>query len=137
MNAAEIMTENVTTVEESTTIGEAFQLMEEQEIRHLPVVRGQEVVGMLSDRDLRALGLSLVTDIEGMDRLQARFAGKVTDLMSSNVLTVDPETDVQEIVDLMLEEKISAVPVVDEDTGRLAGIVSYVDVLRAVRNIID
>ena len=137
MNAAEIMTENVTTIEESTTIGEALQIMEEQDIRHLPVVRGEEVIGMLSDRDLRALGISLVTDVEGMDRLQARFRGKVTDLMSSNVITVDPETDVQEIVDVMLEEKISAVPVVDEDTGRLVGIVSYVDVLRAVRNIID
>jgi acetoin utilization protein AcuB len=100
-------------------------------------VRGEEVIGMLSDRDLRALGISLVTDVEGMDRLQARFRGKVTDLMTANVITVDPETDVQEIVDVMLEEKISAVPVVDEDTGRLAGIVSYVDVLRAVRNIID
>jgi acetoin utilization protein AcuB len=137
MKAAEIMTENVTTIGESTTIGEALQVMEEQDIRHLPVVRGEEVIGMLSDRDLRALGISLVTDVEGMDRLQARFRGKVTDLMTANVITVDPETDVQEIVDVMLEEKISAVPVVDEDTGRLAGIVSYVDVLRAVRNIID
>jgi acetoin utilization protein AcuB len=131
------MTADVATVDETTTIGEALELMEERDVRHLPVLRGTEVVGMLSDRDLRGLGLSLVTDVEGMERLKARFRAPVSELMSSNVLTVDPETGVGEIVDLMLEEKISAVPVVDDDTNELKGIVSYVDVMRAVREMLD
>lgn len=137
MKAEDIMTADVATVEETATIGEALEIMEERDIRHLPIVRGSEVIGMLSDRDLRGLGLSLVTDVEGMERLKSRFGAKVSELMSSNVLTVDPEADVSEIVDLMLEEKISAVPVVDDDTNELKGIVSYVDVMRAMREMLD
>lgn len=49
--------------------------------------------------------------------------------MSSNVLSVDTEADVAEIVDLMLEHKVGAVPVINGD-GALAGIISYMDVLR-------
>src|SRR5690606_3665292 len=101
----------VTTVDEDLTVGEALEIMEEKDIRHLPVVRGREVVGMLSDRDMRGLGVSLVSDVESLQRLQARLGAKVTSLMSSDVITVEPATDVREIVDLMLEEKISAVPV--------------------------
>jgi acetoin utilization protein AcuB len=137
MNAEEIMTEDVTTLEETATIGEALQIMEEKDIRHIPVVRGGEVVGMLSDRDLRSLGLSLVTDLQGIEKLQARFASRVSELMTSNVIRVDPETDVREIVDVMIEEKISAVPVVDEDSGDLVGIVSHVDVMRALRDMLS
>jgi acetoin utilization protein AcuB len=57
--------------------------------------------------------------------------------MTSNVIRVDPETDVREIVDVMIEEKISAVPVVDEDSGDLVGIVSHVDVMRALRDMLS
>ena len=47
--------------------------------------------------------------------------------MSSDVVSVDPETDVTELIDVMLENKVSALPVVDEASGDLLGIVSYVD----------
>jgi acetoin utilization protein AcuB len=137
MTAEEIMTDDVTTIDEGATLGAALEIMEEQGIRHLPVVRGREVVGMLSDRDVRGLGVSLVHDLEALDRLQARLGAKVTTAMSGNVLTVSRVTDVKEIVDLILEEKVSAVPVVEEDTNDLVGIVSYVDVLRAVGDALD
>ncbi len=137
MTAEDIMTDDVATVDEDLTVGEALEIMEEKDIRHLPVVRGREIVGMLSDRDLRGLGVSLVSDVESLQRLLARLGAKVTVLMSSDVITVEPATDVREIVDLMLEEKISAVPVVDEDTNDLMGIVSYVDVLRAMRDAVE
>jgi acetoin utilization protein AcuB len=48
-------------------------------------------------------------------------------------MTVRPDTPVAELLDLLLEEKIGAVPVLAPDTGNLMGIVSYIDVLRAVR----
>lgn len=137
MTAEEIMTDDVTTIDEGATLGAALEVMEEQGIRHLPVVRGREVIGMLSDRDLRGVGVSMVHDIESLDRLQARLGRRVTELMSGNVLTVGPQSEVGEIVDLMVEEKVSAVPVVDEDGNDLVGIVSYVDVLRAVRDSLD
>jgi acetoin utilization protein AcuB len=56
--------------------------------------------------------------------------------MSTDVLSVDPETDVGEVVDLMIEHRVGAVPVVDADSEELVGIVSYMDVLRASRDLL-
>lgn len=134
MTADEIMTDDVTTIEETSTLAQAVEIMEERGIRHLPVVRGSELVGMLSDRDLRGYGVSLVSDVETLERLQARLGAPVTNAMSSDVIRVRPSTDVGEVVDLLLEEQIHAVPVVDDDTDTLVGIVSTVDILRAVRD---
>ncbi len=116
MTAEEIMTDDVRVVDENATVGQAIELLAEISIRHLPVVRDGEVVGMVSDRDLRSIGVGLVQDMEGYDRLKARLGAPITSLMSGNVLSVDRATDVREIIDLMLEEKIGAVPVVDEDS---------------------
>lgn len=134
MRADEIMTEDVRTIEETATIGQAFEIMENEGIRHLPVVRGRELVGMLSDRDLRSYGLSMVTDLEGVERAKARLGSKVATMMSANLITVTPDTDVAEIVDLMLEERIHAVPVIEEESNELVGIVTTVDMLGAVRD---
>lgn len=134
MTADEIMTDDVTTIDETATLAQAVEIMEERGIRHLPVVRGSELVGMLSDRDLRGYGVSLVSDVETMERLQARLGAAVTNAMSSDVIRVRPSTDVGEIVDLLVEEHIHAVPVVDDDTDALVGIVSSADILRAMRS---
>jgi acetoin utilization protein AcuB len=98
------------------------------------VVRDHEVVGMLSDRDFRSLGLSLVADMESMEKIQGRMSMAVSSLMSGDVVSVSPAATVGEIIDRMLEERVGAVPVIDEDTATLRGVVSYVDVLRALRD---
>lgn len=134
MNVDEIMTDTVTSIDEDATVGAALQIMEEQGIRHLPVVRGREVVGMLSDRDVRGLGLSLVTDLESFDALKGRLARPVSAVMSGDVLSVETSAEVSELLDLFIEEKIGAVPVVEGDTRDLVGIVSTVDLLRALRS---
>lgn len=134
MTADEIMTDDVTTIDEGATLGQALEVMQEKGIRHLPVVRGRELVGMLSDRDLRSFGVTLVTDIEVLERLKARLESSVSAVMSANLITVDAGASVADIVDLFLEEKINAVPVVDHESNELIGIVSTVDVLRAVRD---
>jgi acetoin utilization protein AcuB len=133
MTADEIMTEEVVAIAPTVTLAQALEIMEERGVRHLPVVNGREIVGMLSDRDLRGFGVSLVSDMETLDKLKARLAQPASVAMSSDVVSVGPSSDVQEIIDLLLEEKISAVPVVDEVSNELVGIVSYIDVLRAMR----
>jgi acetoin utilization protein AcuB len=134
MTAEDIMTNDVLTIEETSSIGDAMQTMQEASIRHLPVVRGREVVGMLSDRDFRSLGLDAVMDMETMDAVRTRLSASVLTLMSGNVLSVDQSADIKDIIDLMVDEKIGAVPVIDEDTNDLVGLVSYIDVLRALRD---
>ncbi len=137
MTAEEIMTENPVTVSEKASLAEALEILSEMEIRHLPVVRKGEVVGMLSDRDIRALGLSTTTDVARMDAIRSSLTASVTTLMTGDVMTVDRDTGLGEIVDLMISEKIGAIPVVDSDSGTLVGIISYIDVLKAVRDLTD
>ena len=135
ITAEEIMTVDPTAVTEDTSLGVALEIMQDLNIRHLPVVRGQSLVGMLSDRDIRGLGLRLVVDMESLERLEAKKSALVGAVMSSNIITVSRITEVKEIVDLMIEEKVGAVPVTEG--GELIGIVSYVDVLRATRDQMD
>jgi CBS domain-containing protein len=137
VTAEEIMTENPVTVSESASLGEALEILSELEIRHLPVVRKGEVVGMLSDRDLRALGLSTTADVERMDAIRSSLTARVTTLMTGDVVTVDRDTNLPDIVDLMISEKIGAIPVVDPESDVLVGIISYIDILKAIRDVIE
>jgi len=137
MIAEDIMTPKPQTVTETVSIGDAMTLMSEQGVRHLPVVRGKEVVGILSDRDFRNLGVSMVNDMYGYERLRARLSQPVSTLMTGGVITIDRDASVAELVEILLEEKVSALPVVEPGTQELAGIVSYVDVLRTVEPLLQ
>jgi CBS domain-containing protein len=137
MIAEDIMTRAPVTVTETVSIGDALSLLGERGIRHLPVVRGKEVVGILSDRDFTSLGVSLINDLASSDALRARLAQPVTKVMSGGVVSVDRDADVSEIVELMLEEKLSAVPVVESGTQTLAGIVSYLDILKVAQPLLE
>jgi acetoin utilization protein AcuB len=134
MNAADLMTPDPVTATPRATVAEAWDVMRELEIRHLPVVESGALVGMLSDRDLARFDIVRVLEVEGAETLRHELATPVVKLMSSDVITVDPETGLQEIVELLVEHRIGAVPVVRSDTRGLVGIVSYIDVLRAFRD---
>jgi len=137
MNARDIMSANPVVVRVDTSIAEALEVLQSAEVRHLPVVEDGEVVGMLSDRDFRAAYLSPLADEAALDKLKARMRASVNTIMSADVVSVAPEADLSEIIDCMLENKIGAVPVVDERNDELVGIVSYVDILRAQRDALD
>jgi acetoin utilization protein AcuB len=111
--------------------------MRERGVRHLPVVDGGTVVGMLSDRDLARFDLGRVLTIEGAEALRRELATPAVKVMSSDVITVDPEAELGEVVDLLVENRIGAVAVVRSDTQELVGIVSYIDVLEAVRDLLE
>jgi len=123
------MTEDPVTIAPHAKVREAVRLLQSMEIRHLPVVDDDELVGMLSDRDLRGVSLPHLIDERWFGDLRHAMDEAVASVMSSDVLSVEAEADATEIIDLMLEHKVGAVPVVDAD-GNLVGIVSYMDVLR-------
>ena len=131
--ASDLMTEDPVTVTPATRIKEAARLLYSLDIRHLPVVDDDgTLVGMLSDRDLRGLTVPhLLAGDTVSDLLQQSLDASVSTLMTGDVLSVEIEDDVADVVELMLEHKIGAVPVVDGDGG-LVGIVSYMDVLRSL-----
>ena len=133
MNVRDIMTPAPETIQATATIEEAAQKMFERDIRHLPVLQGREVIGMMSDRDLHGFHWSFRNEIEDPAKLETFPQRKVSEVMTGDVISVSPEDTVQTAIDLMLENKVGAVMVIESDTEKLAGILSYVDILQAAR----
>lgn len=132
--ARDLMTTDPVSIPSTAKVRRAVDILQTLEVRHLPVVNDSgEIVGMLSDRDLRALSVPYFVGEEHVGSLRTALDASVTSVMSGDVIAVDQETDASEIVELMLDNKIGAVPVADGD-GVLVGIVSYVDVLRNMQS---
>jgi acetoin utilization protein AcuB len=137
MIARDVMTPNPVTVSPHARVAEAWDLMRELDIRHLPVVHDGELVGMVSDRDVAYLDLARLLVPAGADGLQRQLATPVVNVMSSDVVFVEPDTALSEVIELMLERKIGAVPVVNSGSREVVGIVSYIDVLGAVQDLLE
>ena len=134
MVVEEIMSRDPFAVQVTESVGKVMTMLREADIRHLPVLEGDTLVGIVSDRDIRSYELPALLELDDPGRARKLLTRRIADVMSSNVVSVNPETDVGELIDLMIEHKIGAVPVVDPDSSRLVGIVSYIDALRAARD---
>jgi CBS domain-containing protein len=106
--------------------------MHEKNIRHLPIVDHNEVVGIVSERDLRGFLEELYQSTQETSEGIRHKNISSHEVMQNKPLTVDPSTDVVEVIDVMLDNKVGAVVVADE-LGQLRGIISYEDILRLVR----
>ncbi|MCA1719089.1 MAG: CBS domain-containing protein [Actinobacteria bacterium] len=120
------MTQEVVTAAPQTTAAEALALCRGNRIRHLPVLQGGRLVGVISDRDLRAATPALgdPARAEALDRI------RVADEMARDVVTARPEDPIEDAAMTMYERKIGCLPVVDGED--LVGIVTSSDVLRAL-----
>ena len=134
MIARDLMTPDPLTVTPQASIADVWDLMREVDVRHLPVVEGGVLVGMVSDRDVARVDLARLLKVEGAEALREELATPVVQIMSPDVIAVGPEAEIGEGIDLLIDHKIGAVPVVDEDTREVLGIISYVDVLRALQD---
>lgn len=137
MQAQDVMTPNPATVSPQTSIAEVWDLMRQHNVRHMPVVDRGVLVGMVSDRDLAHFDMARVLSVEGAEGLRRELGTPVVKIMSADVVDATPETELADIVDLLVDNRIGAVPVVRRETQELIGIVSYIDVLRAVRDSLD
>ena len=127
MKVVDAMTKDPLTVTTKETIGQADELMNANKIRQLPVVQARELVGIVTDRDIRSfLSGSLLDSPEAREKA---LNTKIGEIMTTDPVTVSPEDDLQEAVELLIEEKFGGIPVVEQSEG-LVGIVTYVDVLR-------
>lgn len=125
MKAAAAMTRNVICIHPGDSLEEAYRLMGEWSIRHLPVVDEGEVVGILSDRDvLRVLHVA-----DGTEQVPAM---PVREVMTRHPYHCVPTSSISYVAGLMLDHRLDAVPVLHAD-GRLAGIVTSTDLLELLR----
>lgn len=131
MKVVDVMTKNPLVMTPDETIGKADELMSENRIRQLPVVDGSALLGIITDRDIR----SFLAESSLLDPEERAIALKtrVRDIMTGEPLTLAPDDELQEAVELLIDEKVGGIPVVDEAEG-LVGIVTYVDVLRCFLN---
>lgn len=122
----EFTTPDPITASESMTIDELLRLMEQNGIRHLPVLRGASVVGIISERDAR-----LVSGLTADERHQVCAA----DIMVANPVTVSAATPLDEVAYLMSDKKVGSV-IVNEENGSFMGIFTASDALNALIEIV-
>jgi CBS domain-containing protein len=131
IKVVDVMTKNPLVMTPAETIGQADELMTENRIRQLPVVAEGALLGIITDRDIRSF-LAQSALVEPEERAKV-LGTNVREIMTAEPLTLAPDDDLREAIELLIEEKIGGIPVVDQAEG-LVGIVTYVDVLRCFLN---
>jgi CBS domain-containing protein len=114
----ELMTSNPRTVDPSTPVVEAARVMRDEDVGPVPIVDGDTLVGILTDRDI---AIRVVAD--GRDPQTTT----VNEVASRDLVTIDPQQDLDEALRLMAENQVRRLPVCEED-GRLVGILAQADV---------
>jgi acetoin utilization protein AcuB len=129
------MTTDVATVEENTSMMKASIVMKEKKIRCLPVVNDKgKLVGIVTDRDLRDAAPSKATTLDVYELNYLLSSMKIKDIMSKNLVFVRPDETVEFAAILMIENKISSLPVVNKK-GALIGIITQTDIFKVLINI--
>jgi CBS domain-containing protein len=121
---SELMSPNPCTIEADKPVAYAARMMKEEDVGLAPVVEGERLVGTLTDRDI-------VTRVvaEGKDPQ----AVTVREVASTDLVTIDPQQDLDEALRLMAGNQVRRLPVVEED-GRLVGVVAQADVAREAKD---
>ena len=116
----DVMTSNPTSCEPSTTVVDAAKVMAQEDVGPVPIVEGGRIVGIVTDRDLVVRVLA-----EGRDPNSTTIG----EIASADLVTVQPDSDLNEALNLMAQNQVRRLPVVEGD--QLVGIVAQADVARA------
>lgn len=116
MKVRDIMTQNIFSVDEQESVIKASQIMRDANVGSVPVRSGDEIVGIITDRDIV---LRNVADNQDVSNTSCK------DIMSEQVVTCSPDMDVNEVSNLMAENQIRRIPVVEN--GKIIGMVSLGD----------
>lgn len=116
MKVRDIMTQNIFSVDEEESVLKASQIMRDANVGSVPVQKGDEVIGIITDRDIV---LRNVADEQNVDGTPCK------NIMSENIVTCSPDMDVNEASNLMAQHQIRRIPVVEN--GKIVGMVSLGD----------
>ena len=114
------------TIERTRSLAAARELMLQHQVRHLPVVDGKTIVGVLSERDVLMLEA-----LPGVNPPEVR----VEEAMVKDVFTVPPEAPVGEVIESMIDGRLGSAIVCEED--RVVGVFTTVDALRALHDLLE
>lgn len=126
----DLMTKEVFVLNENNTLQDAYNLMENQEIRQVPIVNNNDenkIVAMINQKQM----LNYVLD--DLEFVNATLRRPLSSFDLGDVITADPITDIRRVAKVMVDFSLTALPIVDQE-DRLLGIVSRANILRAVSN---
>jgi acetoin utilization protein AcuB len=124
----EVMSRSVITITPEQTLRDAVEMLRSKHIRHLPVVEGDRLIGIVTDRDVKRATPSLLSGVERDEYDRVLDTTKVAQVMTRDPMTVSPETRLRDAVKIFLDRKMGALPVVAN--GLLVGIITQIDMLR-------
>lgn len=124
---SEIMNRTLITVDTRASLRQAQRILDQRNIRHLFVMDGKRLVGIVTDRDLRKAAPSSKSPLTTSEREEFMDELKVVEVMSRKLITASSSTTVREAAKVMVREKIGCLPVVDGKT--LVGIVTETNLL--------
>ena len=128
MNVSEIARTVLVTVTMDHSVGRARDIMKMKKIRHLLVMDEGDLVGIVTDRDVKHhLSPRIDTPVESSED-EKTLETKIHQVMTRNLITISPDTPIAEAASLLLKHKISCLPVIDKD-GSVMGIVTDADFL--------
>jgi len=133
MYVSDWMTKKVFTIETDDYLSTALSVMKEKGVKHLPVVKGNKLKGLVSDRDIKEYSPSKATSLDIYELHYLLANTKIKEIMRTKVVTTTPDTPVEEAAMLMLDENIGCLPV--QDNGYLVGIISDKDIFHALVDI--
>jgi acetoin utilization protein AcuB len=125
------MSRNVITIGVDNSMQDATGILKQHRIRMLPVVKKGKLVGIITDRDLKRASASDATTLEIHELLYLLMKIKVKDIMTKNPIAVPLEWTVEETAELLLNNKISGAPVVDENNS-VVGVITQTDLFRVL-----
>ena len=123
-----IMTQNVIALTRSDDLQRAEELFNKHQIKHMPVVSGETIIGLLSFTDLMRISYAELTDDDGNSVDAVVFnMFTIEQVMEKDVVTVNSKTSIKKVAQILAESEFHALPVVDD--GILVGIVTTTDLL--------
>jgi CBS domain-containing protein len=133
LRVRDIMGKNVVRISVSERLSTVEDIMTLGHVRHMPVVRGGKLVGVVSERDLLRASLSVLSEHRGAERRAFLHVVEIARVMSAPPIVIGPDATIDEAALVMAEKKIGCLPVVEND--HLLGMVTETDVLRSVAGI--
>jgi CBS domain-containing protein len=116
----DVMTSNPCSIDADKSVAYAAKMLRDEDVGVAPIVEGDKLIGMLTDRDI---AIRVVAEGRDPDEVTVR------DVASKQVVTIDPQQDLDEALRVMAKHKVRRLPVVEED-GKLVGVVAQADVAR-------
>jgi len=125
------MNPKVITVDADDSMLDATKILKEHNIRHLPVLEKGKLVGIITDRDLKRASPSDATSLEAHELLYLIANIKVREIMTKNPITVPYNFTIEEAAQILLQARISGMPVVDKQ-GDVIGTITQTDLFKVL-----